>query len=230
MINNPLDIAPHIANAVAHQDAPALIAVHAARLTDIHGSAGADLLAILSDITGEIATHAGLPNVHHVPGGIWTLEETLSPSSVTSIDSSTFTAHDLWKIILDIGYNTGADGEHTVSMYFNDDTSNKYRTRYIDDTGIVIDGAVTDKIKIGSAWRQTTGIHKLLAMLHFLGRAGNHADASIAVIGSVGMGRKPEYNSLVNAYYSAGTTNITKVNFNFGSNATGKIKLYFMDY
>ena len=59
------------------------------------------------------------------PSQMWTLAETLSPSSVNTITSSTFTAADAWMIIVDV-VRSGSSGGSLMRMRVNGDSGNNY--------------------------------------------------------------------------------------------------------
>ena len=161
-------------------------------------------------------------------GGIWTLLETLSPSGVTSIDSSAFAAKDLLMVILDASFDTGAAGEKLVILRFNDDTGNTYRHRVIDNLAFVYNGADTS-ILIGTSARDPTQKHKFTAELQISGKGGGVAGSWLGLSAKVAP-VLPTYTGLSNGAWICGTANITKLNWIFSTAFTGTIKIYYMDF
>ena len=168
-------------------------------------------------------------------GGIWTLAEKLSPSGVTTIDSSTFGAHDLWMVIVDIWYTQGTVAEKAVELRFNGDTAAAYAARYVDNTTVVVSTGQT-RLHLGTAKVMNTVNPEpiFLAILHVNGKGqeygGNYG--SVAITGKVSCAEFVDYNILLNGTYnlSGSTPAITSFNFMFNGEATGTIKIYCMDY
>ena len=168
-------------------------------------------------------------------GGIWTLAETLSPSNQSTINSSTFSAHDLWMIILDIWYAQSTSAEIQVELRFNGDSSVAYATRYLDNTTVVVSTGQT-RLKIGGAKRTNTVNPEptFLAVL-WVGGKGQEDNGDYGPVGITGIAAPAgsvDFNRILNGSYDlAGATQaITQFNFLLNSNATGKVKIYYMDY
>ena len=154
---------------------------------------------------------------HGMPVG-WTLAQTLSLSGVNTIDSSVFSAHDLWQIIIDIVIAEAV--ETNMYLRFNGDSGATYASRWIDTVTITQLTNITSQF-LGTAVNVYHGVGSVLVTGKRKG-TGN----IIVIQGGITHG----YSGLtgIDGLY-AGATDVTKFTI-FGGTMTGKIKIFYMDY
>ncbi len=180
--------------------------------------------AVCSEIeaAGLITAHAGVATAHHTPPtpGIWILAETLSPSGVATITSSTLAVHDLWMVALTLTLTK--DSETQLRLQLNEDTGSNYVCRYADNTTLVV-ATSTTFMRLGSSYDNEPLMGVFYVGGKSLGVTGN-------VLVSGGVAGSNAFDYLLNGRYSA-SADITKFTFSVsGETMTGKIKLFYMDY
>ena len=195
---------------------------------DVTGSNApqAHTIASHSDTTGtgaelETLTDGSETALHsHAAGAIWTLLETLSPSAVTTISSSTLDVHDLWMVIVDLIMTDNS--ERTFSVRLNGDSGSNYWYRNLDSTSILIQNATTI-LALGTSLDN----YPLLGCV-FIGGKSKGDDGFVGAWGGV-TGRH-DYDLMTNGGYNA-AADITSMTFLIAAETfTGKIKIFYMDY
>jgi len=150
----------------------------------------------------------------------WTLLETLSPSAVASIDSSTLTAQDLYMVLLRLSgaYAT----ESRLGMQLNGDTGNNYSATFADQTTLtqVLDNAILNLCSFDDTYPQMVG--RILL-------PGKLGAVYVPISGHVSPSHYT-YNRFLSGDYNA-SANITQFTFLAGvGTITGKIKIYGMNF
>jgi len=167
-----------------------------------------------------------------LPGGVWTLFETLSPSGVATISSSILPPNDMWMVIVKVVSAGGTAVEHIVTLRFNDDSGNNYGHRIIDDTTVVTATAVS-YMNIGSFQEDastTTNKAAFMARLFIDGKDhGGTLNDWKGVFGMSTDGKGVSLSRFLNGYWLAQGSDVTKMTFDFGDLVTGKIQLYYLD-
>lgn len=213
------------------------ITTHKEKTTGVHG-VGASTVCSKTEADGKITTHT-TPSAHHAKYtnaeaiaaaktdptllNMWTLLETLSPSGVNTIDSSVLAAHDLWMIVLDVKFDTGIAGEERIDLRVNEDVNVNYDTRYVDNTAIIVETGQT-LMRLGTGYRHAAIAMRFKAILYITGKDG------IIVTGMVGNEWDVAYDSILNGRYTEPDIDLTRLTFLFNQAATGKIKIYYLDY
>ena len=166
----------------------------------------------------------GVPTEVDVPaggGGIWTLFETLSPSGVSTISTSTLDVHDLWMVIIDITMTN--DSETKLGLRLNGVSANRYRFLHANGSVLTTQGN-TAQLVLGSG----DDDEPLTGIVHIRGKTGGDG-AAITVFGGVG-GLGGAFDFMFFGSHDADTpADITSMTF-LTPTMTGKIKIYYMDY
>ncbi len=150
-------------------------------------------------------------------GGAWTLYETLSPSGVATVSTSTLDVHDLWMVIIDLTMTD--DAETNLLMRLNGDSGANYYRRYIDNTTITTGTSTSLILGSGLDDAPITGI------VYVGGKSRGDAGNVMILGGVIGWST---YNMQLNGRYDS-AADITTMTF-LGPTFTGKIKIYYMDY
>lgn len=195
-------------------------------LTHVDGGAdeitsALDLAAIPATLTGKDADTLDGSHLADIPGGIWTLETTLSPSAVLTISTGTLAVHDLWMVILDLTF----DAARTLDLRFNGDAGANYDGVYVNGgTPALVNYTARD----GILAVYTAGSGRALSIHHIRGRrdANNDIQACFNTV-------PPHYDgySSLTGIYTAATGDLTSMTWRMGAGSfTGTIKVYYMDY
>ncbi|GAI31601.1 unnamed protein product, partial [marine sediment metagenome] len=152
-------------------------------------------------------------------GGIWTLAETLSPTGVATITSSTFATHDLWMLFIEL-ISDEADWIE-LRLRLNGVSGNNYTYRTITGTVIAVVNAQT-------SYHLGRGVNafKVFGQLLFEGKRG--VAASLNMKG--GLASLVSLLEMMDGNFN-GNVDITSFTvYPSAGNITGKIAIYYYDY
>lgn len=162
--------------------------------------------------------------------GIWTLLTTLNPSNVSTINTGTIAARDMWMILMELSIPVGAVVDEWLNMRFNDDEGvTNYGYRAISSATITRDSTFS-RIPIMGMHRSVDKKYTHVAQLLFSGKSPNTGiNDRIGVSIQAGPWDISALTG-INGHWICGTSNITKMIFFSPLNFTGKIRIYYMDY
>lgn len=203
---------PQSHNAASHSD----IASSGADIDDAVAKKHAQAHTLASHSTKAHTELTGVTaNQHHTPA--WTLAETLSPSAINTITSSTFGAHDLWMVIFDVAMS---GGEANFGLQINSDAAASYYTRYMDALVPSVATLTFFLLVSGDSNGRTQGVIYI---------GGRKLGTRLQMGGNTWSGNV-NYNSLVNATYDPAGADLTSMKFLAAAGTiTGKISIYYKD-
>lgn len=178
----------------------------------------------ISEVAAAESKRITITNLLAGAGGcIWTLAEMLTISSATSGTSSTFSAHDLWMVIVNGVTDTGGAVKNPVSVRFNGDTGANYNYKIIDNVTIS-NTTNTDRFELCEAERHATLARRFLSQFLIAGKGDSKAIAgSFACAKSLG-DRLTQNGVWDNAADIVSFTVLATYAI------TGKAGIYYMDY
>ena len=164
--------------------------------------------------------------------GIWTLLQTLSPSSDKTISTSSFSAHALLMMLIDLYLpSTSETANYTLRMRFNGDTGDNYDFMHVAGTAVINSSSQTSILIMGMQKSSISNVrYRSIAHLIIGGKTpGSGSYSAVGVAAMVGSSVH-SLARLLQGNWECNGDNITQITFFCPEAFTGKIMVYYMDY